>query len=103
MIFLLARKLHQNIFHARENNRWNNSRQHQHNQNQRVPKPLEENNVFDHETLPWFNPCGLPHDQYTCLISKEALQQLIGAKSFHEINNHCITLHENQILDITLK
>jgi hypothetical protein len=85
MIFLLARKSHQNIFHARGNNHCNNSRQPQHNQNQRVSKPLEENNVVDQETLPWFNPCGLPHDQYTCLIAKEAFQQGIEANIDHII------------------
>jgi len=63
MIFLLARKSHQNIFQPRGNNCWNKSRKPQHNENQRVPKPLEENNVVDQETLPWFNPCDLPHDQ----------------------------------------
>ena len=39
------------------------------------------NNVVDYEVLPWFNPCGLPHDENTSMVSKEVFQQV------DEINN----------------
>ena len=48
------------------------------------------NNVVDHEILPWCNPYGLPHDQNTCMISKEVFQQVsdINKDGTSYLNNY---------------
>jgi hypothetical protein len=46
----------------------------------------------DHEVLPWRNLCGLPHDQNTCMVSKEVFQQVgvINKDGPSDLNNYIV-------------
>jgi hypothetical protein len=53
---------------------------------------LGANNVVDHEMLPWSNPCGLPHDQNTWMVSKYVFQRVneINKDVPSNLNNYIV-------------
>jgi hypothetical protein len=73
-ILHLERQAHHNIFQPRGWGGWDRPRQPQHDREQKVPHPLEANNVIKEYPFPWCKPCDLFHKQNTCLVSKEAIR-----------------------------
>jgi hypothetical protein len=64
----------------RGNGGWDRSRPPQNtnfNRDQRVPIPLNnKNNIVDHGTSPWCNPCEQPQDQDTCIYAINVMQHV---------------------------
>jgi hypothetical protein len=65
---------------------------------------MGSNNVANHEILPWCNPCGLPHDQNTCMVSKEVFQQVgeINKDRSSELNNYIVGEWSDMINNVSI-
>lgn len=71
-IIHLERQAQQNGIQPRGQGGLDRPKQPQHDQEQKVPNPLEADSVVKEEPLPWCNPCDLPHKQEPYLFAQQA-------------------------------
>ena len=84
----LERNRGNNFYPNKPNDRWQNQRRPP-PQDQRPPNPLESTNAVDHQAIPYCRPCGDFHEENTCQVFLQIINDKMNERTENEQVNMC--------------